>query len=443
MERPETRYVAVGDADVAYQVIGEGPKDLLFFYGLGSHIDLFWDNPVASRFIQRLASFCRMIIFDRRGTGASDSFARSAIPTWEEWTDDVLAVLDAAGSCQAAIFATVDSGPIAILFAAMHPERVSSLILLNVAARWLVADDYQIGASLESVDPFVEMIETMWGTNELAGVTNPSMANDTAFLDSLAKIMRASATPRMAAAQYDYILRVDVRHALPLLEMPTLVFHLREHAFISVEHGRYLADHIKGARFVALSGGDATLTPDNDVIADEIIEFVTGERPAVEVERILTTVLFSDIAGSTSRAATLGDRRWRLLLDAHDHAVRDQIQRFRGREVNTTGDGFVVSFDGPARAINCAQALVDATANLGIDIRIGLHTGECEVRGDDLGGLAVHIAARVVALAGPGEILVSSTVKDLVVGSGIEFADRGEHDLKGVPESWRLFAVAG
>ena len=399
---------------------------------------------MVSGFLQRLASFCRTIIFDRRGTGASDSFARSAIPTWEEWTDDVLAVLDAAGSREAAIFAAIDSGPIAMLFAATHPERVSSLILFNTAARYLVADDYPIGGSLESVDPFVEMLEAMWGTNELASMTNPSMADDTAYLDSTAKIMRASATPRMAAAQYDYILRsLDVRHALPLLEMPTLVFHLREHAFIPIEHGRYLADHIRGARFVALSGGDAALTPENDVMADEIVEFVTGERPAIEVERILTTVLFSDIAGSTSRAATLGDRRWRTLLDAHDRTVRDQVQRFRGREVNTTGDGFVVSFDGPARAISCAQALVDATANLGMDIRVGLHTGECEVRGDDLGGLAVHIAARVVALAEPGEVLVSSTVKDLVVGSGIEFADRGEHDLKGVPESWRLFAVAG
>jgi class 3 adenylate cyclase len=251
-------------------------------------------------------------------------------------------------------------------------------------------------------------------------------------------------TPRTAAAQYDYILRsLDVRAALPLIEVPTLVLHVRESLFVPIEHGRYLAEHIKGARFLELPGGDLGISPGLSRIAGEAAEFLTGKRPLTEVDRILTTVLFTDIVGSTARAATLGDHSWRSLLDAHDRAVREQLRHFRGREVNTTGDGFLASFDGPARAIRCAQAIGETTGKLGIEPRMGLHTGECEIRGDDLGGLAVHIAARVGALATPGEVLVSGTVKDLVVGSGIAFADRGEHALKGVPGVWKLFAVEG
>ena len=253
---------------------------------------------------------------------------------------------------------------------------------------------------------------------------------------------RSSVTPRSAAAQYDYILRnQDVRHALPLILAPTLVLQVSENPRTSIERGRYLAEHIAGALFVECPAGDISLNSANQWAIDEIAEFLTGERPAVEVERILTTILFSDIVGSTAQAASLGDHRWRSLLDAHDKTVREQLRRFRGREINTTGDGFVASFDGPARAIKCAQAITEATGNLGVQVRVGLHTGECEIRGDDLGGLAVHIAARVATLAGTGEVLVSGTVKDLVVGSGIEFAEQGEHELKGVPGSWRLFAV--
>ncbi len=373
MNGPETRYVSVGDADVAYQVLGEGPLDLLYFYGMGSHIEFAWESRAYADFYMRLASFSRLIMFDRRGTGSSDGISRSAIPTWEEWTEDIVAVLDAAGSRRAAILAATDSGPIAILLAAMHPELVSALVL----------------------------------------------------------------------AQFNYILRNDVRQALPLIQAPTLVLHGKESALVPIAHGRYLAEHIDGATFVELPGGDSTTTPELYVIADEVAEFLTGERPVVEVERILTTVVFTDIVGSTARAASLGDKRWRSLLDAHDRTVRDELRRFRGRVINTTGDGFVASFDGPARAIRCSQAISQAAGKLGIELRIGLHTGECEVRGDDLGGLAVHIAARVGALAGPGEIVVSGTLKDLVVGSGIEFVDRGDHELKGVPGSWKLFAVVG
>lgn len=439
--RPETRYVAVGNADVAYQVLGDGPRDLLYFYGLGSHIDFVWDGP-AAEFIQRLASFTRVLLFDRRGTGASEGVSPQTIPTWEEWTQDVGAVLDAAGSHRAAILAVSDAGPMAMLFAASHPERVSALILLNTASRYLVADDYPIGASPEAVDALVETVRMTWGTPELARAIAPSMADDEDFMDFLAKVGRAVATPRMAAAQYSYILRsVDVRHALPLIRAPTLVLHVSQNPLVPIEHGRYLADHITGATFTELPGGDIGFTPHNQMVVDEVAEFLTGQRPTIPADRILTTVLFTDIVESTERAASLGDQRWRALLDRHDRVVRDELRRFRGREINTTGDGFVAAFDGPARAIRCAQAIIQSSARLGLELRAGLHTGECEIRGDDLGGLAVHIAARVQALASPREILVSGTVKDLVVGSGVQLTERGEHDLKGVPGTWSLFAV--
>jgi class 3 adenylate cyclase len=397
----------------------------------------------ASDFLTRLASFSRLIIFDRRGVGASDSVPRHAIPTWEDFTEDAGAVLDAVGSQQTAIVALLESGPMALLFAAMHPERVDGLILFNTYARYLLADDYPFGVAPEDLDALVEFVKAEFGTPENLRLALPSRAEDPEFLDRFGRMMRSSTTPRMAAAQYDYILRhIDVRQALPLIHVPTLVLNTCENNYIPPALGRYLAEQINGARLVELPGSDlGPYGASGPKIVDEIAEFLTGERP-VEIERLLTTVLFTDIADSTRRAASLGDRRWRSLLDAHDQAVRDQLRRSRGKEINTTGDGFVASFDGPARAIRCAHDIVEATRLLGIELRVGLHTGECEIRGDDLGGLAVHIAARVGALARPGEVLVSSTVKDLVVGSGIEFDDRGVHDLKGVPGTWRLHALS-
>lgn len=442
MERPETNYVSVGDADVAYRVIGRGPIDLLYFYGLGSHIDLFWDTPSLSAYLDVLASFSRLILFDRRGTGASDGVSRSAIPTLEEWTEDIRAVLDAVGSERAAILAAVDAGPVALLFAATHPERVSSLILLNSSARYMLADDYPIGVPPDVIDSFEDMVLSGWGTPDFARAAAPSLANDPETLDILAKRIRVAATPRTAAAQYNYILRsLDVRQALPLIQVPTLVLHARDNLVVPVEHGRYLAEHINGATFVELPGGDLVVTPDSQIVADEVAEYLTGVRPTTEVDRTLTTVLFTDIVQSTERAASLGDQRWRSLLDAHDHSVRNELNRSRGREIKHTGDGFLASFDGPARAIQCAKAIRVATRKLGIELRMGLHTGECVVRGNDLAGLAVHIAARVGATADAGEILVSSTMKDLIVGSDLELVERGVHDLKGVPGPWPLFAV--
>jgi class 3 adenylate cyclase/alpha-beta hydrolase superfamily lysophospholipase len=439
----ETQYVSVGDADVAYQVLGDGPPDLLVFNGLGGHLELAWQVPNQSEFFTRLASLGRLILFDRRGTGMSDGVPRDAIPTWEDLAEDAGTVLDAVGSTRAVILAQAETGPMAVLFAAMHPRRVAALVLVSTYARYQVADDYPIGVSTEAIDAIVAMVQAKWGTPELVRLAMPSRVDDVEFLERTSTMLRSSATPRTAAAQFDYLLRrLDVRPALPLVQVPTLVLNARDSVLFPAAQGRYLADRIEGAKFVELTGPDMGFNADNAAaIAGEIAEFLTGERP-VEIERILATVLFSDIGDSTATAASLGDRRWRSLLEAHDRAVREQLRRFGGREINTTGDGFIASFDGPARAIRCAEAILEATRALGIEVRAGLHAGECDVRGEDLGGLAVHIAARVAARAGPGEVIVSGTVKDLVVGSGIEFRDRGDHELKGVPGTWRLFAVS-
>ena len=440
---PDTQYVAIGDADVAYQVIGEGPSDLLFFNGLGSNVETAWEDPGTVDFLRQLATLRRLILLDRRGTGASDGVPRNAIPTWEEWTEDLESVLNAVGSERVSILATVDAGPIAILYAAAHPERVDSLLLCNTSARYLIADDYPIGFTPEALDFVVEFIRTNWGTPEflsLAGATE----QDPVRLSALARLFRSSVTPRTAAAQYDYLLRnLDVRPVLPLLRAPTLILSADNQNFLPMSHGRYLAEHIEGSKFVALPGNDMLVFGQRDLVFDEVAEFLTGTRPVTDTDRVLVSVLFTDIVGSTERASSLGDRRWRTLLDRHDQLVREQLRNFRGREVNTTGDGFVAAFDGPARAIRCGLAIVnDAHEALDIELRAGLHTGECEVRGSDLGGLAVHIAARVASLASPSEVLVSGTVKDLVVGSGIEFEDRGEHVLKGVPGSWKIYAAS-
>jgi class 3 adenylate cyclase len=443
MELPETRYVTVGGAQVAYQVVGDGPQDLAWCYAMGGQVDLFWEVPSGADLLRRLLGNCKVIVFDRRGSGASDAVPATAIPTWEELAEDLVAVLDAAGSKRTALMAWVESGAIAALFAAMHPERVSHLIIINTTARYLEADDYDIGVSPAAADALAELLAASWGTDDFTRLALPSLADDAAAVALWSRMFRASATPRAAAAQYEYFMRhVDIRPFLSLVQVPTLIFHAVETPLIPVSHARYLAAHIPGATLIEWPGADLGPTAEVPTAAADIIEFLTGERP-IEIDRVLATVLFTDIVGSTALAASIGDRRWRTLLDAHDRLVREQVRRFKGAEVGTTGDGFLLSFDGPARAIRCAQAINQAIVQHGLELRMGLHTGECEVRGENLGGLAVHIAARVCALAGSQEILVSSTLKDLVVGSGIEFIEHGEHELKGVPGSWKLFAVKG
>jgi class 3 adenylate cyclase len=440
-ETPETRYVAVGDAEVAYQVAGDGPIDLLYCYGLGSHIETFRDSPFGGEFLRRLASFSRLIFFDRRGTGASDPVRRDAFPTWEEWTEDIGAVLDAVESQQATIVASTDAGPIAILFAALHPERVSALVLYNTIARFLIAGDYPIGAPPEVIDGIVELVRTQWGTPAFSRLVIPS-ATAPEHQAFAARTQRMAATPRTAAEQLEYLMRtVDVRDALPLIHCPTLVLHTRENAFIRVEHGRYLAEHIPGARFVEFPSGDIGGGPFTLRFADEVTEFVTGERPEIKVDRVLSTVLFTDMVASTEQLAARGDNAWLQVLEAHDRTMDRVVTEYRGNVVKQLGDGILATFDGPARAVRCASALLDAAQTQGITLRAGVHTGEIELRPSDVAGIAVHIASRIAALAKANQILVSRTVVDLTAGSGLQFEPHGEHELKGVPGMWPTFAV--
>jgi class 3 adenylate cyclase len=404
---------------------------------------VLWEHPASVDFLRGLASFSRLILFDRRGWGASDPFPDGALPTWEGWAEDIAAVLDAVGSERAALIGEMDAGPISVLYAASHPERVRALILGNTSARGLVDDDYPIGYPAELLDSMVEIVEQSWGSPDLIRISLPSRADDHEFLQWAAKVRRASATPRSAARQYRYMWgSMDVRSALPLIQTPTLVLHNVGNQMVPVEHGRFLAEHIAGAALVEYASDDAFFYADrHEPVLEEIARFLTGQSPPADVDRVLTTVLFTDIVGSTDHAVAVGDRRWRRLLDEHDAVVRTLVGQHRGRLVKLTGDGVLATFDGPGRAIRCARAVRDALQPSGIRIRAGLHSGEVELRGEDIGGLGVHVAARVLNHAVPGELLASAAVPLLVAGSGIEFDDRGEHVLKGVPGCWRLFAV--
>jgi class 3 adenylate cyclase len=443
VEAPEIKYVRSGDADVAYAVLGDGPRNLLMCNGLGAHVDLIWQISKPAEFLRKLATFRRVIFMDRRGSGASDPVPLMAVPTWEEMAEDIVAVLDATGSEVTDILALNEVGPIAMLVAAMHPERVGSLVLVNTAARYLVGPDYPVGVAPDVIDGICEVIESSWGTVEFAALTDPGKANDPEFAKTLARMRRAASTPHTASAQFRYLLEsLDVRPFLPLVKAPTLVLQATESAFVRLEQAKHLVDHLPTATLVEMPGGDMTVpwAPNG---LPEITEFLTGEPPEIEVDRVLTTVLFTDIVGSTQRAAQDGDHRWKQILEAHHQAVRAELRRHRGIEIDTAGDGFFATFDGPARAIRCACAIRDSVRAAGVEIRAGLHTGEVEVFGDRYSGLGVHIGARVGAQAGAGEVLVSRTVVDLVVGSGISFTERGEEELKGVPGRWKLFSVDG
>lgn len=444
MQIPETRFTTVGRDRIVYQVVGDGPIDLLLVSPSGTAVDVQWDWPAAAAFLHRLASFSRLIMFDKRGWGASDRISNATLPPWEEWVDDVRAVLDAAGSERAAIFGIADVGAIACLFAAIEPERTHSLILFTATARFLADDGYPGGLPDAQVENTVRLTETLWGTDAMTAFSLPSLAGDPAAVRWYARAQRLAASARDAAAYFRAAQRLDLRATLPSIRVPTLIIHRKDFPWIPVEQGRYLADHIDGAKFVVVPGADSS--PDvepNDEILDSIEEFLTGVPPAGEPDRVLAAVLFTDVVGSTERAAALGDRRWKELLESHDAVARTIVEQFRGRLVKTTGDGVMATFDGPGRAIRCANRLAEALRPLGLEIRAGLHSGEVELRsGGDIGGIAVHIAARVAALAAPNELLVSSTVRDLVAGSGIRFEDRGAASLKGVPGEWRLFAVS-
>lgn len=434
-----TRYARHEGVHLAYQVHGRGPLDLLYVPTWFSAIEHLWEEPSVARFFGRFAAFSRLIMFDRRGSGMSDSPAGAPL---EEQMDDVTAVLDAAGSARAGLFAQFEGGPMAMLYAASYPERVGALVLYASWARTVRSDDIPWAMTMPEREALTQEFVEHWGEGVRCDRLAPSRAGDPDFVAWYGKLERLSQSPGQVAGFMRLMGETDMRAILASIRVPTLVLHRTHDPLIDLRHAHYLAERIPGAKLVELPGADSLpIVGDADSVLDEIEEFLTGARPVHEPDRVLATVLFTNIVGSTRRAAELGDARWRALLDAHHRAVRAQLRRHRGREVKTVGDGFLATFDGPARAIRSARDIAADVSRLGLELRAGLHTGELEAIGDDVGGMAVHIGSRVQSLAAPGEVLVSSTVRDLVVGSGIDFEDRGEHELRGVPGAWRLFAV--
>ena len=436
----QTKYARSGDVHIAYQVVGQGPIDLVYVPAFVSYVEGIWEEPSSARYFERLASFSRLVVFDKRGTGLSDRVP--GVPTLEERMDDVRAVMDAVGLERAVLFGSSEGGPMCLLFAATYPERTSALVLYGSYPRVAWAPDYPCGTTPEAFEAFAKVIEREWGSGAFLKLVAPSVAADERFKQASARFERLAASPGAAIAIQRMNREIDVRHLLPAVRVPTLVIYRARELVAHVEGSRYLAQHIPGARYVELPGVDyLPWVGDQDAIVDEIQEFLTGVRPPPESDRVLATVLFTDVVGSTEQAARLGDHSWQELLERHHSLVRKELARFRGREVDTAGDGFLATFDGPARAIRCACSIRDGVRRLGIEIRAGLHTGEIEQKGAKISGIAVHIGARVVGTARASEVLVSSTVKDLVAGSGIRFADRGPHVLKGIPGEWHLFAA--
>jgi len=440
---PETRYARSGNLHIAYQVTGNGPVDLVFVHGWISHIEHLWEEPSLARFLSRLASFSRLILLDKRGTGLSDPVPLDKLPTLEERMDDLRAVMDAAGSERAALLGTSEAGALNLLFSATHPDRTAALILLNSYARLTWAEDYPYGIRPNDADQLLQAIESGWGKGVAFEALVASQADNEAMRKWWARYQRQAASPGAAVTLLRRAFDTDARGVLSSITVPTLILHKAGDPFTGPEHGRYLADKIPGARYVELAGVDHLFfAEDSARLVAEIQEFLTGVRDQSEPDRVLATVLFADIVGSTELAAKMGDRRWQDIIQSYYGAIRAELARFRGTEINTAGDGVFASFDGPARAIRCGLAICEAVRRIGLEVRVGVHTGECELIAEKIGGIAVHIGARVAALAQSGEVLVSTTVRDLVAGSGLQFEDRGVHTLKGVPGIWALYAVA-
>ncbi len=433
MAMPVTRYAKSGDVHVAYQIFGSGSIDLVFVPGFVSHIENYWDHPDLARWLLRLASFARVAMFDKRGTGLSDRV--SEFPSLDLRMDDARAVMDAAGIEPAALLGISEGGPMAALFAATYPQRCQGLVLYGSFARsssWL---------SVEGLETYLRYVDKAWGSGRSLPMFAPSRQNDLALQQWWGRFERLDASPAAAIAVMQMLTQIDVSDILSSVHVPTLVIHCTGDPLINVESGRFLADHIPGARLLELPGHDHLFFI-HEQIGDAMEEFLTGSISAAESDRVLATVLFTDIVGSTARAEQLGDQRWHNLLDAHHTTVRRELARSRGKEVKSLGDGFLATFDGPARAVRCACAIAEAVGPLDIQVRSGLHTGEIEIADHDVQGIAVHIASRVSALAGPGEVLVSRTVKDLVAGSGLRFNERGRHSLKGLQEPMDLYAAS-
>jgi class 3 adenylate cyclase len=446
---PKTHFATLGDDRIAYQVFGQGAADLLWVPASGDCIDLRWEFPPYAEFLRWLGSRTRVISFDRRGTGSSDAPSDWSLPFFEQWADDARAVLDAVGSDHAVISGVGDSGPTAILFGASHPSRTQALILMHTAARLSTTPDYMPGGSKEAVASMSQFVQDNWGTDAMAQYAGPEICRrDPDFAEYFAKAERLYMSPKQARDVFRFQLEAwDVREALALVRVPTLVLHREEAPFpLTPDHGRYLVDHIPGARLAMIPGKDSFVFFDEAEVLQEIDRFLEELTPIGQPDRALAAILFTDIVSSTEQVSAMGDQAWRSLLDTHDALARTLVEQHRGHLVHASGamgDGICATFDGPGRAIRCARALNEALRPLGVSIRAGLHTGEVEVRDSGLAGIGVHIAARVLSSAGPGEIVVSAAVPMLVAGSGFEFEDRGEHKLKGVPGEWRLFAVSG
>jgi pimeloyl-ACP methyl ester carboxylesterase/DNA-binding winged helix-turn-helix (wHTH) protein len=439
---PETRYATSGDVNIAYQVIGDAPLDLVFVMGWVSHLEYFWEEPSFARFLTRLASFSRLILFDKRGTGLSDRVPNNELPTLEQRMDDVRAVLEAVGSERAALIGVSEGGPMCSLFAATYPEKTIALVMIGTYAKRIADAEYPWAPSAEERQKFYELMQREWGGPVGIDERAPSVADDPHFREWWATYLRMGASPGAALALTKMNADIDVRHVLPSIRVPTLVIHREGDLCLKVEEGRYVAEHIPGSKYVELPGVDhLPFVGDQDALLDEVEEFLTGVRHAPEYDRVLATVLFTQIVDSAAQAAQVGERRWRDTLERHQAHVRRELELFKGREIEMVGDGLLATFDGPARAIRCACAISDSAARLGIRVRAGLHTGECDVMEDKVGGIAVETGAAVAARASVGEVLVSNTVKDLVAGSGIRFEERGLHTLEDIPGEWRLFAV--
>lgn len=436
---PSIEYAHTEDGvNIAYDVRGQGPFDLIWVPGFVSHLDAYAGEPGLERFFDRMGSFSRLIRFDKRGTGLSDRLGEQHL---QQWADDMLAVMNAVGSQRGALFAISGGGPLAILFAATHPERVSHLVIYASGARYAKSDDYPWGWTAQEGYANLAALENEWGKMPVDPWA-PSVKDDARAQQAFFQWQRLSASPAAARSIVSTLGETDVRHALRAISVPTLVIHNRGDQIVPVEHGRYMAEHIPGAKYVELPGNDHFPYFEHpDLILDEIEEFLTGVRPAPETDRVFATVLFTDIVGSTEENVTRGDRQWGGLIELHDAAMKREVERFRGRQIKQTGDGVLATFDGPSRAIQCALSMVKEAHKLGIEIRVGLHSGEIEILGEDVRGLTVNIASRVTGLAKAGEVLASRTVRDIVAGSGISFQDMGTHVLKGVPEEWRIYSV--
>ncbi|MGH2590556.1 MAG: adenylate/guanylate cyclase domain-containing protein [Actinomycetota bacterium] len=442
VDRAETRYAMSEGVNIAYQVVGTGPFDLVYVPGWVSNVEMMWEEPRMAAFLERLASFARLIVFDKRGTGLSDPVPDAELPGLERRMDDVRAVMDAAGSERAALLGHSEGGNMCILFAATFPARTSALVLVGCYAKRSRTDDYPWAPDPVEREREIAETERTWGRADPTPTLAPSLADDRAFRDWFSRYLRLSASPRAAAAVLRMNTQIDTRDVLPAIRVPSLLIYRTGDQDVMVDEGRWIASRIPDVRFVELPGADHLMwAGDAEAILDEIEGFLTGVRRGPAPDRVLTTVLFTDIAGSTERAAAMGDRDWAGLLERHHVAIRRELNRFQGREVDTAGDGFLARFDGPARAVRCAIGAGDAVRDLGLEIRAGVHTGEVELAGDTIRGVAVHIGARIAGLAAPGQVLVSRTVKDLVAGSGLVFEDHGEHELKGVPDLWHLYAV--